>query len=680
MDWQIVTKLAGRLHLRRIVAWGTIDILIVTVVYSITYFTRVFVTPQELLEDMWFVLLSAFINVICMIFFGIYRHIWAQSSGNEVSRIVGAIAVATWIILPLDILWGMFITRLRPLPISVVAIGNALALMGFVAVRYRSRLNTGSILQWRNIWSQELPTAKPAIRVLVVGSGEAGQLFVWRLKHRWTQSNGPVYKVIGFVDDDPAKHGLYIEGSPVLGSSTDIPELVAHRGADLIVIAIHNISGPDFRQLLNYCETSAARIKIIPDTLATMAESENTPLLRDLEPEDILGRQPIGRQEGMDFSAVTGKRVLVTGAAGSIGSELCRQLINYDPVQIIMLDNNESGLYDLLTELRGANTTLIPALADVTQQSAAEAIFDHYQPQVVFHAAAYKHVPMMELYPHQALRVNVGGTRRITQLARQTGVERFVLISTDKAVNAAGVMGASKRLCELVVLALAQEIEDDPSAPLFTVVRFGNVLGSRGSVVPVFTKQIDQGGPVTVTDMRVTRYFMTIPEAVNLVIHAACLTEGGDHYMLQMGETMSIVELAERLIRMRGLRPYIDINIQFTGLRPGEKMHEALHFVEEKTHPTLHPDIVRLLRADEKPLAGKALLQAVDRLLVDYSAANGMPVQYSNEEGQPAAAYLQLLTQCADKAYPKLASHNGEAGQSKTDSRPITITTHESQP
>ncbi|MFC1960835.1 polysaccharide biosynthesis protein [Chloroflexota bacterium] len=653
MSWRIIAETSRRYHLKRVVVWGMVDAFIVVIVYSATFFARVFVTPQELWQSMWFILLAAGINLICLYLFGVYHRIWSQSSGNEVSSIVGAVAVATWIILPLDILVGAsYLLEGRPLPVSVVVIGNALALMGFVGVRYRSRLNTGLSWRWQAVWNREFPTGKPIVRVLVVGAGEAGQMFVWRLKHRWSQVNNTLYEVVGFVDDDPDKHNLYIEGSRVLGSSEDIPRLVALHGVDLIVIAIHNISGPDFRRILNYCETSAARIKIIPDTFALVEEAVNVPLLRDVAPEDILGRQPVGRHEGIDFSAVTGKRVLVTGAAGSIGSELCRQLINYDPLQLVMLDNNESGLYDLLVELKDTATPVVPVLGDITRQESVESVFAQYQPQVVFHTAAYKHVPMLEMYPHEAVRVNVGGTRRVATLARKAGVERFVLISTDKAVSATGVMGASKRLCELLVLSLAQS---DPGSTLFAVVRFGNVLGSRGSVVPVFSKQIDRGGPVTVTDMNVTRYFMTIPEAVNLVIHAACLTHGGDLYMLQMGEMMRIVELAERLIRMRGLRPYTDIEILFTGLRPGEKLHEMLHFSEEEPQPTLHPHIVQLERVNDMPLAGTTLLQAVDRLLADHASSNGAVYQ-ANEEQETAQNYLQHLTQCAAQAYPSAAT------------------------
>ncbi|MEL7674436.1 MAG: UDP-N-acetylglucosamine 4,6-dehydratase family protein, partial [Chloroflexota bacterium] len=307
-----------------------------------------------------------------------------------------------------------------------------------------------------------------------------------------------------------------------------------------------------------------------------------------------LGRKSVGWHEAVDVSPVREKVVLVTGAAGSIGSELCRQILSYAPVKLILLDNNESGLHDLLTELatrtRG-DSLLVPALADITDARQMRALFAAHQPQLIFHSAAYKHVPMLEAYPSESIRVNIGGTRLVAELAHQHGAERFVLISTDKAVNPSSIMGASKRICEMLMHAFAQR----GGATLFTSVRFGNVLGSRGSVVPTFERQIQAGGPVTVTDPEMTRYFMTIPEAVNLVIHAACLTQGDDLFMLQMGQVVRIVELAERMIRMCGLRPYIDIAIDFTGVRPGEKLHEELHTDAEHQHPTMHPDIVQLV-------------------------------------------------------------------------------------
>jgi FlaA1/EpsC-like NDP-sugar epimerase len=286
--------------------------------------------------------------------------------------------------------------------------------------------------------------------------------------------------------------------------------------------------------------------------------------------------------------------------------------MNYEPVKVILLDNNESGLYDLMTEIKtkANQDILVPFLADITNRQPLAYVFETYHPQVIFHSAAYKHVPMLQSHPGEAVRVNIAGTRQVAMLAREYDAERFVLISTDKAVKPSSVMGASKRICELMMHALAQQ---GSHQTLFTSVRFGNVLGSRGSVVPTFARQIDAGGPVTVTDPDMTRYFMTIPEAVNLVIHAACLTEGDDLFMLRMGEVVKIVELAERMIRMRGLVPNKDIQIQFTGTRPGEKLHEELHSEMEETIATRHPSIVELV-CSQNGINPASFASALDRL------------------------------------------------------------------
>ncbi len=563
------------------------DMLVMLIAYLVTHSVRLETTPGhfDFRSNLFFVV-NCFIAFISLYYFGGYNRIWSRTSGHDVKVIVYAVLVTLTAAVSLDLLFK----KNRPLPISVAVVMNIIALSGFVAVRYRSRLISGLSWRWRAVWHQEFPAR--ITRVLVIGAGDAGQTTAWRLKHR--NPSDYKYRVVGYVDDDPAKQQMYIEGCPVLGTRVDIPHLVEKHAIDLIVFAIHNITGPEFREVLAYCERTNAQIKLIPDVFAVINSKTNTSLLRDLQPEDLLGRPAVVWHEGVDTSPIANKVVLVTGAAGSIGSELCRQLLSFNPTRLIMLDNNESGLHDLITELSTdtEREKLVPFLADITNRSALIRVFTTYQPQVIFHSAAYKHVPMMEIYPHEAIRVNIGGTQQVAGLARDYRVERFVLISTDKAVNPSSVMGASKRICELLMHAMSQQ-PDNPT--LFASVRFGNVLGSRGSVVPTFNRQIDEGGPVTVTDKDMTRYFMTIPEAVNLVIHAACLTTGDDLFMLRMGEVVRIVDLAERMIRLRGLRPYKDIPIQFTGVRPGEKLNEELHSDSEMTIPTIHPSIVELV-------------------------------------------------------------------------------------
>lgn len=583
-------------HKKHIFVWTLLDIGIIFGAYFIAFSARaVTATLGSIWHSADFIAFAVIINLMSLYLFGAYHRIWSRTSGHDVIILVGAFLVATAIISVVNI----SIAEVRPLPMSVVLLGNMLSLVGFVAFRYRSRLVSGLSWRWRAVWYEDFPERPPRIRVLMIGAGESGRLTVMHLRNRISPTKEIKHHIVGFVDDDPSMHGMFVEGRPVLGSRADIPRLVIEHDVGLIIIAVHNISGADFREILSLCESTRALIKLVPDMLGVVESRKSVPLLRDVRAEDFLGRKPIGRHEAIDFSPITGKTILVTGAAGSIGSELCRQLLDFNPLRVIAFDSNESSLHDLVVDLRVLlennypQVELIPFLGDITQRNALVDIFEQYRPQVVFHAAAYKHVTMLELYPGEALRVNVGGTLQVAELARDYKAERFVLISTDKAVNPSGVMGASKRICEMVINALAQQ---NSHQTLFTSVRFGNVLGSRGSVVPTFNRQIDSGGPVTVTNTDMKRYFMSIPEAVNLVLHAACLTQGNDVFILKMGELMRIVELAERMIRMRGLRPHEDISIHFTGVRPGEKLYEELQEQWESSLATLHPNIMLLIK------------------------------------------------------------------------------------
>ncbi len=603
-----LVKLSGRY--KRFLRYSVADFLITLIAYAIVVSIYALSAPADVDTVVALALSAALLMILLLYEFGVYQRIWPKTSGHEVDIIVYAAMTASVAMSPIVLLF-----RQRPLPLIMVLLANGLALVGFVAARYRSRLLSGGLRRWRYVMRS---SKIKATTVLIVGAGESGQALALRFRQHQRPLDKP-YRVIGFIDDDPDKQGMYIEGCRVLGTRRDIERIAEEREVELIVVAVHNISGVAFRDILAHCQRTQAMIKVVPDLFSLMSSRQGSALLRDVQAEDLLGRSLIGRHEGVDLSPVTHKVILITGAAGSIGSELSRQMMGYQPTKIILLDNNESGLFDLEMELRAAypNIELIPALVDVTHQAAMQAIFDAHYPQVVFHAAAYKHVPMLEHYPHEAVRVNIGGTLNVARLAHTYGVERFVLISTDKAVNPSSVMGASKRACELLLHALSL----DGSPTLFTSVRFGNVLGSRGSVVPLFNSQIDRGGPVTVTHREMTRYFMSIPEAVNLIIHAACLTEGDNIYILQMGEMVKIVELAERMIRLRGLRPYEDIQIEFCGVRPGEKLHEELFCGAEKPQTTIHPSIIQLNTWDAQ-FAVHQYLSALNQL---HEARNVIP-------------------------------------------------------
>ncbi len=602
-----MTSRGTRNYYRRVVKSALVDLMVIVAAYSVAIFTGMFDAPIDYTASIGLTFLIASIMIATLYIFGVYQRIWERTSGHGVTVIINAVLAATLITVPL-----VLIIKQNPLPIHIILMGNLLCFGGFVAVRYRSRLASGFEWRWKAVVEREFP--KQRTRVMIIGAGESGQALAWRLKHR--MSNG-AYEIVGFIDDDPEKQNMFVEGCRVLGGRDDIVRLAETRNIDLIVVAIHNISGPDFRRVLTACESTKALIKVVPDLQELVNARQGAALLRDVQAEDLIGRNPITRHEAVDLEPVMNKVILVTGAAGSIGSELSRQIMLYKPTKAILLDNNESGLHDLVTELRSKfpAVELVPALVDITIRSAIHSIFEKNRPQIVFHAAAYKHVPMLEYYPREALRVNVGGTRNVAELARDYGVERFVLISTDKAVNPSSIMGASKRVCELMLHALSQ---DKSCNTLFASVRFGNVLGSRGSVVPTFNRQIDSGGPVTVTHQEMTRYFMSIPEAVNLIIHAACMTAGNDIFVLRMGEVVRIVELAERMIRLRGLRPYTDIEIKFTGIRPGEKLHEELFHGMEQPSETVHPSIMSVntwtdgIEPDE-------FWAKVDRLSVDVA-------------------------------------------------------------
>lgn len=532
---------------------------------------------------------------------GLYGRLWRYTSAYDVSIIAMASGGTTCILLGLSLAQS----GARSVPLSVVALGGMLSFGLFTMVRYRQRLLTGLMGRL-----QQVVGSPHRQRVLIVGAGKVGELLARQLKVVG-QRERP-YELVGFIDDDPEKRGLRMHGAPVLGGREAIPQVVQERGVGLIIIAIHNISGPALRDILSICLTTPARVKILPDFLGNIDNVGQALPPRNITAEDLLGRELSPVDEAACRGIIEGKVVLVTGAAGSIGSELCRQVLALGPRRLVMLDNNESGLHDLAISLRGGAEQVTPVLADVTDDIRLEHIFATYRPQIVFHAAAYKHVPLMEHYPDEAVRVNVLGTWLVTEFATRYAVERFVLISTDKAVNPSSVMGATKRVCELMILSNSRHGAGSGTSPLFTAVRFGNVLGSRGSVVPTFQRQIEAGGPVTITHPEMTRYFISVSEAVSLVIQAAAFTEGGDIFMLDMGQPIRIEDLAYKMIRLRGLRPGVDIPIVYTGMRPGEKLHEELSTAHEERLPTSHPKIFRI-RSRRLP-DGDSVTGWVDRL------------------------------------------------------------------
>lgn len=432
------------------------------------------------------------------------------------------------------------------------------------------------------------------LRVLIVGAGDAGNIILRDIRQRDNR------KVVGFVDDDDAKWGQIMNGVKVYGGRQDIRSLVKSLRVDEIIIAIPSLEAVAMADLAEICASSGVPVQILPEFFTSLdAKDIKVKDLRPLSIEDLLNRDPVRMNLKEIGSYITGKTVLVTGAGGSIGSELCRQVLRLNPTKLILLGRGENSIYEIHREMseKAPKGVLVPYIMNITNREGMEQVYRQYHPQVVFHAAAHKHVPLMEAEPEEAVFNNVAGTLNTAELAGQYGVERFVLISTDKAVNPTSVMGATKRVTEKIGQALNKRYPNTK----YMAVRFGNVLGSRGSVVPLFKQQLAKGGPLTVTHEDMKRYFMTIPEASQLVMEAGGLGSGGEVFVLDMGEPVKIMDLAKKMISLSGLVLGQDIEIKVTGLRPGEKLFEELMTAEEGTEKTSHKKIAKAILQDEDP-------------------------------------------------------------------------------
>lgn len=420
--------------------------------------------------------------------------------------------------------------------------------------------------------------------LLIIGAGNASHEIINTIQMNMQDK----YNIVGIIDDNVKRQGFTVSGVKIIGKREDIPEICKNNDVDLIYFSIANIDNENKKQILNICGATKVKVRVLPGLREIVKNKQLFEYLRDVEIEDLLGRDPIKLDNKNIESLIKNKVILVTGGGGSIGSELCRQIAKYKPEQLVMLDIYENNLYDIEQELKSKYPKLkIEAVvASIRDKKRLESIFEKYNPYLVFHAAAHKHVPLMEKSPLEAIKNNVFGTYNVVNASDKYNVKRFILISTDKAVNPTNIMGATKRICEMIVQAKNKESKTE-----FAAVRFGNVLGSNGSVVPLFKKQIADGGPVTVTHKEITRFFMTIPEAVELVLQAMTYAAGGEIFVLDMGEPVKIYDLAESLIKLSGLVPNEDIEIKVTGLRPGEKLYEELLMGEEGLEKTAHNKI-----------------------------------------------------------------------------------------
>ncbi len=534
------------------------------------------------------------VRMLVFIPFRLYQGLWRYVSIWDARNIVGAVATSSLLFSVVQ----RWVVGQPGYPRSIYVLDAVILIMLLGGIRIGRRI------------ARELGQEPGKKAVLVFGAGDAGEMIVRDMK------NNPSYQYtpVGFIDDDRAKQGSSIHGVPVLGGCKDLQRILTQTRPDEVLIAIPSAPPKAIREIVHALEPSKIPITTLPSLGDVLNGNVKTSQIRKLSIEDLLARPPVDLDPAPVSSLIAGKRVLVTGAGGSIGSELCRQIVALRPSELVLLDRYENGLYDIAGQLgRGpGSVALRSVIADIGDANRIGEVFSTCRPQLVFHAAAHKHVPMMELNPCEAVKNNVLGTRCVARAADRFGVERFVMISTDKAVNPTSIMGVTKRVAEFVVQAIGQR-----SATVFSTVRFGNVLGSNGSVVPFFLDQIKAGGPVTVTHPDMRRFFMLIPEAVTLVLHAATMASGGDVFVLDMGEQIRVADMARNLIRLSGYVPDQDIEIRYIGSRPGEKLSEELVGTDEVAEPLVSGKVMRVRPNQARP--------DLDRLVSELgrSAARG---------------------------------------------------------
>ncbi len=524
----------------------------------------------QIAESIHFILTTAMIYCIVMLCFRMYRVDWIYAGVKDYVLLLSACVVASFSSVIIESFVNSEYFYLK---------NNLTANFCVTAFVCASRF------MLRIMYDMIFYSAKNKNkRTLIVGAGSLG-ISLLRNIHNSSKLD---YNVVGLIDDDTSKMGIRLHGVQVLGNRHDIVRICAERRVDEIIFAINSVDSAERAEILDICSQTGKKVKILPATEDVLNSSDKTTRIREINVEDLLERAPITLDNELIKSDISNKVILVTGGGGSIGSELCRQILKFDPKRLVIFDIYENTTYEVQNELKEAYPTGVidVLIGSVRDKKRLDEVFDAYKPDIVFHAAAHKHVPLMEDSPTEAVKNNVFGTYNTAKCAEEYGVKKFVMISTDKAVNPTNVMGATKRMCEMIVQTLQKNGKTE-----FVAVRFGNVLGSHGSVIPLFKKQIDEGGPITVTHPEITRFFMTIPEAAQLVLQAASYAAGGEIFVLDMGSPVKIYDLARKMINISGLIPDKDIEIKFTGLRPGEKLYEELLLSEEGISKTTHSKI-----------------------------------------------------------------------------------------
>ena len=598
------------MHLRNrhLIVFDAISMVVaIGLAYSVRFEGLSWLTDGQGEVCAWYLGIAAPLRLLGFWSLGLYRRLWAFASVADLERVLAAALLGGAVsgVVGLVLLSGLGLTAQR-MPISVVALDTLLMAVAMTAPRMslrflKRRVERRGGKQRRG--EHNLPLA------LVVGAGAAGQMVARELLAQPLRGFRPV----GFLDDDRSKQGLMLGDLPVLGTIADMPRLARAIAVQHVIIAMPSASGSTLRNIMQLARSTGLDTRTVPSLHEQITHSTGIAALRDLRIEDLLQREPINTDTGGVRTLVTGRTVLITGAGGSIGAELCRQLAEAQPARLVLLGRGENSIFDIQQELSSAHPTLplIPVILDVRDRHGMARVVREYAPVAIFHAAAHKHVPLMEANVLEAFRNNVAGTQSVVDAALAAGVPHLVLISTDKAVRPTSVMGATKRIAEQVVQLAAHD-----SGRAYVSVRFGNVLGSRGSVVPTFLRQIRAGGPVLVTHPEMRRYFMTIPESVQLVLQAFVMGTGGEVFCLDMGEPVPIVNLARDLIQLTATDPDQEIEIRFTGARPGEKLYEEMFFGRESAVPTSHPKVLRARNADV-PAAAAERITLLQRELVD---------------------------------------------------------------
>jgi FlaA1/EpsC-like NDP-sugar epimerase len=610
-DWRLLR------NKRRLIVLGN-DIFWTIFSYCLAYFLRFNFSIPEFYFSLLLISLPLliFLRAASFFLFGLYGGVLRYASIDELLRIIKAVTVGTL----LFISTVAFVFRFTGFPRSVFLIDWFVILVFLGGSRFLYRII-------REIYS----TPKhPEVRrkVLIIGAGDVGEMILRSIR----QEREMPYEVVGFLDDDPDKIGRRIHGVEVLDRISSLSSMINRKVVKEVIIAIQNISGKKIREITEQCQAIGVSCKTVPSVEGILRGSISISHIRPVQVEDLLKREPVQLDPEMIECFISGKRIMVTGAGGSIGSELCRQIMGFEPGKLILFERGENDLYEIEVNLREQfhnSKVLVPVIGDILDEYKIDRVLQEHTPEIIFHAAAYKHVPIMEMHPLDAIKNNILGTWNVASKSCARGVQRFVLISTDKAVKPVSIMGATKRAAEMICQGFNQE-----GSTRFVAVRFGNVLESNGSVVPYFRRQIAHGGPVTVTHPEVTRYFMTIPEATQLVLQAGAMGRGGEIYLLDMGDPIKILDLATDLIALSGLVLGEDIDIKFIGLRPGEKLHEELVAEKESLRRTPHLKISEVnstpvkwstLKVDIEHLFAKvghkdrqAIIKMLQKIVPDY--------------------------------------------------------------